>query len=68
MFLRLRVKAMMFHAAMILIAGVVWTLASGMYTESIDQRMANLEDALSHVSEAVKEHDNAMRDLVTAVS
>mgnify|MGYP001802630184 CR=1 FL=1 len=59
---------MMFHAAMILIAGVIWTVTSGVYTESIEERMANLEDALSHVSGAVKEHDNTLRDLLTAVS
>ena len=52
-FQRLHVKAKMFHTAMILIAGAIWTLASGMYTESIDKRMAKLEDALTHHEKAL---------------
>ena len=51
---------MMFRATLILIAGVIWALASGMYTESIDKRMANLENA-------VKEIARTVHDLLTAV-
>ena len=59
---------MMFHAAMILFAGVIWAQASGMYTESIDIRVANLESALSHVLCAVKEIDQTVHGLLPAVS
>ena len=65
----------MFHTAMILFAGVVWTLAAGMYTESMEERVANLEDALTHqdktlahFSRIVKENDNTLHDFLTAVS
>ena len=57
------VKANMFRTAIILIAGVVWTFASGMYTESIEERMANLEKAVA----LVKENDKTLLDLLAAV-
>ena len=53
----------MFRTAIILIAGVVWTFVSGMYTESIEERVANLEKALA----LVKENDKTFLDLLTVV-
>ena len=65
----------MFRATLILFAGVIWTLASGMYTESMGERIANLENALTHQEKAlahfsriVKDNDNTLHDLLTAVS
>ena len=58
----------MFHTGTTLVAGVIWALASGMYTESMDERMANLENAMSQFSRIVKENDNTLHDLLTAVS
>ena len=65
----------MFRITLILIAGVIWTLASGMYTESIDERIANLEEALTHQEKALahfsrifKDNDNTLHGLLTAVS
>ena len=58
----------MFHTGTTLVAGVIWALASGMYTESMDERMANLENTMSQFSRIVKENDNTLHDLLTAVS
>ena len=53
----------MFRIAILLIAGVIWTFASGMYTEGMEERVANLEKALA----LVKENDKTLLDLLTAV-
>ena len=53
----------MFRIAILLITGVICTLVSGMYTESMEERVANLERALA----LVKENDNTLLDLLTAV-
>ena len=54
---------MMLRATMILIAGVIWTLASGMYTESIEERMANLENAVKEIARTVNDLLTAVRNL-----
>ena len=53
----------MFRATLILIAGVIWALASGMYTESIDKRMANLENAVKEIAKTVHDLLTAVRSL-----
>ena len=53
----------MLRATMILIAGVIWTLASGMYTESIEERMANLENAVKEIARTVNDLLTAVRNL-----
>ena len=54
---------MMLRATLILIAGVIWTLASGMYTESIEERMANLENAVKEIARTVNDLLTAVRNL-----
>ena len=54
---------MMFRATLILIAGVIWALASGMYTETIDKRMANLENAVKEIAKTVHDLLTAVRSL-----
>ena len=54
---------MMFRATLILIAGVIWALASGMYTESIDERIANLENAVKEIARTVNDLLTAVRNL-----
>ena len=54
---------MMFRATLILIAGVIWALASGMYTESIEERMANLENAVKEIARTVNDLLTAVRNL-----
>ena len=53
----------MFRATLILIAGVIWALASGMYTESIEERMANLENAVKEIARTVNDLLTAVRNL-----
>ena len=53
----------MFRITLILIAGVIWTLASGMYTESIEERMANLENAVKEIARTVNDLLTAVRNL-----
>ena len=53
----------MLRATLILIAGVIWTLASGMYTESIEERVANLENAVKEIARTVNDLLTAVRNL-----
>ena len=53
----------MLRATLILFAGVICTLACGMYTESIDQRMANLENAVKEIARTVNDLLTAVRNL-----
>ena len=54
---------MTFRATLILIAGVIWALASGMYTESVEERMANLENAVKEIAKTVNDLLTAVRNL-----